>query len=468
MSTVRRRIPLLVPALVLAARLAAGSGCFGPPEPGRYLWPDRERYEALLRRTDEVAPIRFVRGRLVVLPATDSGGSDLSESLVGLSVPPFRNGESVVAFPAGADFTGVRFRAPDLDESDVLLALFSRGGARVERQEVDESDPRSWKVERALDGLPAEPFLRAEVGSPIAVQVEGRVVVFVPSSVDAAEASASSAAFEEWAYATALLVSDQPLYEGSGSDPWSEGSWQLSVELGGRLDAAAEESTESGLRAAEAIAHIEVDSSSPVLGRAAEIAEAGERCDVARALRARYRPVGGCSMDTRPQEAARAYAELCSRTGDLSCFLNLQLRIMGDSFSRVAYSSYGEQSHGTDSLRLLETGIDVDRYLAGLAYRFDSDFRRPGIGTWRLARSIVELGAAERFDARLAADAEDPRLDAANRLRVTQVLVALRLQAVRSTDSSEPGADLAAVRATLLALRLHPFAAEWVGSLGKR
>jgi hypothetical protein len=57
-------------------------------------------------------------------------------------------------------------------------------------------------------------------------------------------------------------------------------------------------------------------------------------------------------MDTTPQEAARLYAELAYARGDLGKFLQLQVRIMGDQFERVAWSSFGEAAHSTEAERL--------------------------------------------------------------------------------------------------------------------
>jgi hypothetical protein len=127
-------------------------------------------------------------------------------------------------------------------------------------------------------------------------------------------------------------------------------------------------------------------------------------------------------MDERPAQVARAYADLCYRVGKLGCFLQLQIRIMGDQFDRVAYSSYGEAAHETESKRLAETGLDVDRFFRGLLVHFAGVERRGELGPWRLARSIQESGRTGSLVPALARMAESPDLDEYNRLRATQVL----------------------------------------------
>lgn len=135
-----------------------------------------------------------------------------------------------------------------------------------------------------------------------------------------------------------------------------------------------------------------------------------------------YRPMGHCSMDTHPAEVARQYAEACYDAGKLSCFLQLQIRIMGDQFDRVAYSSYGEESHETQSARLFDTGIDVPRFFRGLALHFTGVSRKGNLGSWRLARSAKESGKAATLAAAFVAMAQDQSLDDYNRLRATAIV----------------------------------------------
>lgn len=134
-------------------------------------------------------------------------------------------------------------------------------------------------------------------------------------------------------------------------------------------------------------------------------------------------PVGRCSMDTRPQAVARDYAELCFERGRLGCFLDLQVQIMGNQFSRRAWSSMGERAHRTESARLLSAGIDVERFFRGLVVRYaiDGDAGRE-LPTWRLGKAAAEATNADlgpTFERQI----EDESLDELNRFRAASTLL---------------------------------------------
>ena len=182
-----------------------------------------------------------------------------------------------------------------------------------------------------------------------------------------------------------------------------------------------------------------------------------------------FRPMGTCSMDTTPQEAARLYAELAYARGDLGRFLHLQTLIMGDQFARTAWSSYGEAAHGTESERLLSTGVDVDQFLLGLL------IVRPGrdvrLDTWRFARSVREAKHEKTIAPELARLAQSATTDAYTRFRATQALLYLGdAFGVRPTSPEERTANAAARRAattSVLALELHPVARQWLTEWAK-
>jgi len=143
-------------------------------------------------------------------------------------------------------------------------------------------------------------------------------------------------------------------------------------------------------------------------------------------------PMGSCSMDTAPQQAARKHAETCFEAGRMGCFLNFQIMIMGDQFNRLAWSSYGERAHHTQSERLLDAGLDLERFFRGLLARYDTDEpRERELGTWRLARAVAELGPSA-LPGSFARIANDERLDEYNRLRATQALVYLEIAKARA------------------------------------
>jgi hypothetical protein len=150
------------------------------------------------------------------------------------------------------------------------------------------------------------------------------------------------------------------------------------------------------------------------------------------------------------------FAELAFARGDLGRFLQLQVRIMGDQFERTAWSSYGEAAHGTESERLLRTGIDLDQFLIGLGVARPG--REEGLGAWRLARAINEAGRSEALLPKFQALAVDPKLDAYNRLRATQTWFFMQVRDEK--DLRQKARD--AVAAKALKLELHPLAVAWL------
>lgn len=171
-----------------------------------------------------------------------------------------------------------------------------------------------------------------------------------------------------------------------------------------------------------------------------------------------YQPMGSCSMDTRPQDAARVFGELAYARGDLGRFLQLQLRIMGDRFDRVARSSYGEAAHATESARLASTGIDVETFLLGSLMAAPG--RDDGLGAWRFARAVGELGNAAHVLPKLQRVVTAPSGNAFNRLSATKAWVWISAGAGKGGRGGLSGDEAPALRAALK-LDLHPAAKFW-------
>jgi hypothetical protein len=175
-----------------------------------------------------------------------------------------------------------------------------------------------------------------------------------------------------------------------------------------------------------------------------------------------YSPMGRCSMDNRPASVARLKAELAYARGDLANFLKRQVNIMGDQFSRVAYSSYGERAHDTQAERLLTTGVDFEKFMLGLLIVRPNSVA--ALDVWRWARSVGEAGkiAPMREAVRKLAEASDS--DPYTRLRATQAHAYLGM--LESAKRSK-GSNLIAFAQTQK-LKLHPLAATWLrGQVGE-
>lgn len=167
-------------------------------------------------------------------------------------------------------------------------------------------------------------------------------------------------------------------------------------------------------------------------------------------------PMGRCSMDTAPQEESAKYADKCYAEGRLGCYLQLQVRIMEDRFSRVAWSSYGEASHDTEVDRLSRAGIDAQRFLMGLSYQFAAEKPREEIWPWRLARAFNESKSSAQFEKALASIAGDESIDEYNRLRAS-ITLAYRLLRLQG-DARKP----AEIKTKLAELPLSPASKMWL------
>ncbi len=276
---------------------------------------------------------------------------------------------------------------------------------------VDERDSGTWLEPLATDGDAYRlSYTRWSVqpvdGPEWAVGEGGRLVL--------EERLASPLAREDlvaWTYASTLQATSGPLY--------TEGPPALPSSLARRRGP---EQPDGGFDLFETVSGLHGD-----LEQVRAWAKKEKGHDALYAAFQAYRPIGGCSMDTHPQEAARAYAELAFERGDLGRFLQLQVRIMGDQFERVASSSYGEAAHGTEAARLTSTGIDVDQFLLGLGVARPGE--DSGLDPWRLARSIREAGRQGTVGPLLMKRAQSPAVDPFNRLRALQTWVFLELGA---------------------------------------
>ncbi len=278
-----------------------------------------------------------------------------------------------------------------------------------------------------------------------------RVVAVTGASITQ-RGSIHSEAWTDWVYATTLMQSDPPVY---ATDRGTNDGDEAVNERWAQLESAMHEGPKAGLAAIDEFPLDQLSDRDWRLGTVAEYLAGNGRLDQAVELYRRFAPIGRCSMDTGPAMAAQNYADACYARGNIGCFLQLQVRIMGDRFDRVAWSSYGERAASTHVQRLSDAGIDVRRFLRGLLLDFTVDGpKREWIGRWRLVRSMMESGMGDAFEKELTGLAVDGKLDDYNRLRATQ---ALWLMWRRAADI---GKDKAALR--FAQLDLNPASERWI------
>jgi hypothetical protein len=273
---------------------------------------------------------------------------------------------------------------------------------------------------------------------PIELKQGGETIGFNASHVFHYSGRHASA-YDDWVYTHTLLTFEPPAKRPQQGKVWDRGKDEEKQWKG--VMAAMKAGREKGLAAIRG--HLAKGSSyDSRWGEVIAFVEKHGDQDLLLKVYAIYRPVGRCSMDTYPQTVAREHADACKKAGRLGCYLQMSVRVMADNFTRAVYSSYGEQSHGTESHLLNDTGVDTGRFLRGLLFHFPSQVKSPvGIGLWRLSRSMRESGRSKAFVTELQALAGDSTLDEANRLRVTVTLAYLHMGAGKSNTQTAQKMD---------------------------
>ena len=278
-------------------------------------------------------------------------------------------------------------------------------------------------------------------------------------------------AWELWVYTTGLLEPGGPLREtiddqryGSRekADPFWEGI-KTTREASGQ-------SAVSGLLR-EAIVERSVNRFDyRWRNEASSATEAGEH-DLALSIYRYYIPVGNCSMDTTRRVVTAEYADLCYQLGILGSYLRLRLQLMADTVPRVVSSSYAEAANRTEAEKLLETGLDIDRFFQGLAIQVDTKERNGAwISAFRLARSIVESDRVPTQRPAFEDMAQDPEMDEWNRTVSALVLAGIWLYDVDQSTPKKgrwgpPLRDIAELKQIMESYSLTSAAHAWLESL---
>jgi hypothetical protein len=148
---------------------------------------------------------------------------------------------------------------------------------------------------------------------------------------------------DSWAYASALLEGHPSVTEEleEKEEGLSDFSREASPEFWERLQQLRQEEGEPAATALleRALNERTVNRYDRELREEARRAVESGQAELALRIYGYYIPVGGCSRDQMPRLVAQEYADLCLQQKRLGCFLQLQVRLMGDHFERVAYSS---------------------------------------------------------------------------------------------------------------------------------
>ena len=435
----------------------------------RFAWPASDAFLATHGDMEAVRPIALVGGRAIWWAEPESGSGGL---------PKFARLDELVAH--GKEIVHrtrvlddrVRMEGRGQELPEVIWGLRRKAGSEAIAFMWSPGD-RQYGWDDILPMVPMEKWFE-KLDQSFVHRSEETTFVFIPTSSGSA-AQIDQRAWEDWSYTTTLLALDQPLYEPLARERPKD-YWAAQAMNQARLEVvkeAMETSVPAGLDAIRSAVAENVPLDDFGWGGVADFAEKNGDIALTLAVRARHKPVGRCSMDIGPQEAARSYADLCFAAGRLGCFLNLQVKIMGDQFERMAYSSFGEAAHETHVDHLRDIGIDVEKFLRGLLYQFDAPHaERLELDPWRLARSFLEAKLDDRMSSLLRSDTSRPDLDLFNRFRAAQTLAYLRFQDEkpgrfwRPEDEQERQKRIRDIRAELETLGLAEPAASWVRAFG--
>lgn len=386
----------------------------------QWTWPEQQLFLQTLRAP--IAPPRMALGSLRRLEEEGAGTALLKQ------------------IAAGGDAIALATQAVTARDAQPGALIWTRTDAIFEW-----ADRTRW-----LGGAPAGVY----TSDAATVLVWADQIAVVDAAPEPLPAKSHATAPIDWTYSTTLLVAEDPVY---AADPDAQPGRDLPQAKWDALSKAMQTDPKAALALLDALDLKALSGRDHRLGQVARFLHAQGRTDAALDAFARFRPMGRCSMDRAPAHAARSYAEACYAAGRIGCFLQLQVRIMGDHFDRVAWSSYGEAAANTQSKALVEAGVDAKRFLRGLLLRFDADTPRPRaeMNLWRLARSMHESGID--FAPDLEALATDPRLDQVNRHRAAQTLWFLWRRAQQVNGGM--------VKVRFARLDLLPVSAGWVDAV---
>lgn len=147
-----------------------------------------------------------------------------------------------------------------------------------------------------------------------------------------------------------------------------------------------------------------------------DLAQGRYSADTVLLLKRMRRVFGQCSMDTRPQQHARAIGQLASQTHQWPVFIRSHLDIMNDRFERLSDASYGEAVRGTHLRELELLDIPSLRLLLGSVFRAADVSAGHYTGDiQRLGRAFTESQQAADFEKQVLACIGNNDLDPFNR-----------------------------------------------------
>ncbi len=175
-------------------------------------------------------------------------------------------------------------------------------------------------------------------------------------------------------------------------------------------------------------------------------ARSNERLDLAYELHRRYRPMGRCSQDTRPQRNKAEFADVCAELGRPRCQLALSIDLLAYRHARRSDLWIdGKPASYESPVDALPEGLDVPLFLMGLLTHYPVPEGPRPISPQFFALALQGSDLAPTLDAMLVRWLANPETDVWNRHRFAEALFYLRKLSHPSKEEGAHAADVASL-----------------------
>lgn len=174
-------------------------------------------------------------------------------------------------------------------------------------------------------------------------------------------------------------------------------------------------------------------------------ATGNDRLDLAYEIHRRYRPMGRCSRDSRPQSTKQTFAKVCDELSRPRCFLSLSTELLGYRHSRRSDMWIGGKPVSYKSpIADLPSDLDTELFLLGLLVDYPGTDRNENAGISPRFFALAQDNGqhTKSLDATLVRWLQNPDTDAWNRHRFAVALFFMRSFFDQSIDQRKHAKDI--------------------------
>lgn len=242
--------------------------------------------------------------------------------------------------------------------------------------------------------------------------------------------------YASWVYSATLLNPPEPVYVDTGAELTDQDRRRLAQLRKGPWSR----------EMVERLIDVSPSNRDPAWGDALTWAKAEGADDLTYELYRRYRPVGRCSRDPRPQQTKQDFADFCAKTERTRCELVLLTQLLAYKIPRVSDMWIGGKPVSYESdLDRLPDGLDVPRFMLGLLLDFPGTDGNEAASISPQFFGLATYGTAytAALSSRLETWLANPKLDSWNRHRIALALFVVRAR-MRSTEPAAKHASAVA------------------------